>query len=129
MPTLVLVRHGQSQWNLENKFTGWVDVPLTAQGEAEAHRAGQHLKGMKFDVAFTSELQRAQKTLGIILGEIGQTNLPIFKDKALNERHYGALQGLNKAETAAKYGDDRSRSGDGVTTYPRLRTRQVLPSL
>ncbi len=107
MPTLVLVRHGQSQWNLENKFTGWVDVPLTAQGEAEAHRAGQHLKGMKFDVAFTSELQRAQKTLGIILGEIGQTNLPIFKDKALNERHYGALQGLNKAETAAKYGDDQ----------------------
>lgn len=107
MPTLVLVRHGQSQWNLENKFTGWVDVPLTAQGESEAHRAGQHLKGMKFDVAFTSELQRAQKTLGIILGEIGQTNLPIFKDKALNERHYGALQGLNKAETAAKYGEDQ----------------------
>ena len=107
MPTLVLVRHGQSQWNLENKFTGWVDVPLTPQGESEAHRAGQHLKGMKFDVAFTSDLQRAQKTLSIILGEIGQPNLTILKDKALNERHYGALQGLNKAETAAKYGDDQ----------------------
>lgn len=107
MPTLVLVRHGQSQWNLENKFTGWVDVPLTDLGEKEAHRAGQHLKGMKFDIAFTSDLQRAQKTLGVILGEIGQTNLPIIKDKALNERHYGALQGLDKAQTAAKYGDDQ----------------------
>lgn len=107
MPTLVLVRHGQSQWNLENKFTGWVDVPLTDLGEKEAHRAGQHLKGSKFDIAFTSDLQRAQKTLAVILGEIGQTNLPIIKDKALNERHYGALQGLDKAQTAAKYGDDQ----------------------
>jgi 2,3-bisphosphoglycerate-dependent phosphoglycerate mutase len=107
MPTLVLVRHGQSQWNLENRFTGWVDVPLTEQGEKEAHRAGQLLKGMKFDIAFTSDLQRAQKTLNIILQEISQPQLPILKDKALNERHYGALQGLNKTETAKKYGDEQ----------------------
>ena len=107
MPTLVLVRHGQSQWNLENRFTGWVDVPLTEQGEKEAHRAGQLLMGMKFDTAFTSDLQRAQKTLDIILQEIGQTYLPVLKNKALNERHYGALQGLNKAETAKKYGDEQ----------------------
>ncbi|HUO56555.1 MAG TPA: 2,3-diphosphoglycerate-dependent phosphoglycerate mutase [bacterium] len=107
MPILVLVRHGQSQWNLENKFTGWVDVPLTEQGEKEAKRAGEHLKGRKFDVAFTSDLQRAQKTLAIVLQEIGQTGIPVLKDKALNERHYGALQGLNKAQTAEKYGDDQ----------------------
>ncbi|HVZ81290.1 MAG TPA: 2,3-diphosphoglycerate-dependent phosphoglycerate mutase [bacterium] len=107
MPTLVLVRHGQSQWNLENKFTGWVDVPLTELGEQEAHRAGRHLKGMKFDIAFTSDLQRAQKTLAVILDEIGQAGLTTVKDKALNERHYGALQGLDKAQTAAKYGEDQ----------------------
>ncbi len=107
MPTLVLVRHGQSQWNLENKFTGWVDVPLTEQGEQEAHRAGKNLKGLHFDIAFTSDLQRAQKTLAIILGEIGQTNLTIIKDKALNERHYGDLQGLDKSETAKKFGDEQ----------------------
>jgi len=107
MPTLVLVRHGQSQWNLENKFTGWVDVPLTELGEKEALRAGGHLKGLKFDIAFTSDLQRAQKTLAVILGVIGQSGLSIVKDKALNERHYGALQGLDKAQTAAKYGEDQ----------------------
>jgi 2,3-bisphosphoglycerate-dependent phosphoglycerate mutase len=107
MPTLVLVRHGQSQWNLENRFTGWVDVPLTELGEQEAHRAGKNLKGMKFDIAFTSELQRAQKTLSVILDETGQTDLSIIKDKALNERHYGDLQGLDKGETAKKYGDDQ----------------------
>jgi 2,3-bisphosphoglycerate-dependent phosphoglycerate mutase len=107
MPLLVLVRHGQSQWNLENKFTGWVDVPLTQQGEQEAHRAGKQLKNLHFDIAFTSNLQRAQKTLAIILGEISQTNLPIIKDKALNERHYGDLQGLDKAETAKKFGDEQ----------------------
>jgi 2,3-bisphosphoglycerate-dependent phosphoglycerate mutase len=107
MSTLVLVRHGQSLWNLENKFTGWVDVPLTPQGEQEAHRAGKQLQGKKFDIAFTSDLQRAQKTLAVILVEIGQADLKIVKDKALNERHYGALQGLNKAETAAKYSDEQ----------------------
>lgn len=105
MGKLVLVRHGQSQWNLENRFTGWVDVPVTPLGESEAHRAGKELKGIKFDLAFTSELKRAQQTLSIILDEIGQKDLPVRKDKALNERHYGDLQGLDKAETAKKYGD------------------------
>jgi len=104
---LVLVRHGQSQWNLENRFTGWVDVPLSAQGEKEALEAGKSLKDIKFDQAFTSTLQRAQKTLEIILKEIGQLNLPIVRDQALNERHYGSLQGLNKKETADKYGDQQ----------------------
>jgi 2,3-bisphosphoglycerate-dependent phosphoglycerate mutase len=109
MGKLVLVRHGQSQWNLENRFTGWVDVPLTPQGEAEARRAGEWLKaqGFKFDRAFTSGLQRAQNTLRLILEVLGQPGLPTEKDKALNERHYGALQGLDKAETAKKYGDEQ----------------------
>jgi 2,3-bisphosphoglycerate-dependent phosphoglycerate mutase len=105
MGKLVLVRHGQSQWNLENRFTGWVDVPITPLGAEEAHRAGKELKGIHFDLAFTSALKRAQQTLDIILGEIGQPGLPTEKDQALNERHYGDLQGLNKAETAKKYGD------------------------
>jgi len=104
---LVLVRHGQSQWNLENRFTGWIDVPLSPKGTEEAHAAGKALKGIKFDQAFTSNLKRAQDTLKIILQEIAQPHLPIEKDQALNERHYGALQGLNKAETAAKYGADQ----------------------
>lgn len=107
MATLVLLRHGQSQWNLENKFTGWVDVPLTAEGAEEARRAGEKLKGFKFDVAYTSVLQRAQKTLEIVLDVIGQQNLPTHKDQALNERHYGDLQGLDKAETAEKFGDEQ----------------------
>jgi 2,3-bisphosphoglycerate-dependent phosphoglycerate mutase len=107
MGKLVLVRHGQSQWNLDNRFTGWVDVPLTETGEKEARRAGEHLKGIKFNQAFTSVLQRAQKTLGIILDVIGQKDLPIERNQALNERHYGALQGLNKAETAQKFGADQ----------------------
>ena len=104
---LVLVRHGQSQWNLENRFTGWIDVPLSEKGVAEAHAAGKALKGIKFNCAFTSNLQRAQNTLAIILAEIGQQNIPIEKDQALNERHYGALQGLDKKETAAKYGEEQ----------------------
>ena len=107
MGKLVLVRHGQSQWNLENRFTGWVDVPLSEKGIQEAHQAGLSLKGLKFDYAFTSLLKRAQNTLKIILEEIGQTSLSIEKNQALNERHYGALQGLNKQETAAKYGDQQ----------------------
>ena len=105
MGKLVLVRHGQSQWNLENRFTGWVDVPITEKGAQEAVRAGRELKGVKFDVAFTSELLRAQQTLELILKESGQPLIPIYKDKALNERHYGDLQGLDKTETAKKYGD------------------------
>ncbi len=107
MGKLVLVRHGQSQWNLENRFTGWVDVPITALGEQEAHRAGQELKDIKFDRAFTSELERANQTLRIILDEIGQKDIPVEKDKALNERHYGDLQGLDKAETINKFGEQQ----------------------
>ncbi|MBI3563616.1 MAG: 2,3-bisphosphoglycerate-dependent phosphoglycerate mutase [Elusimicrobia bacterium] len=105
MGKLVLVRHGQSQWNLENRFTGWVDVDITEKGAAEAHAAGKALKGIKFDLAFTSVLKRAQQTLDILLEEIGQKGLATERDQALNERHYGDLQGLNKAETAKKYGD------------------------
>ena len=107
MSILVLIRHGQSQWNLENRFTGWVDVPLTELGREEAHRAGQKLRetGIAFAFAFTSELVRAQETLSIVLQEIGAPDLPVERDMALNERHYGDLQGLNKAETAKKYGD------------------------
>jgi len=107
MAKLVLVRHGLSQWNLENRFTGWVDVDLTPQGEKEAAEAGKKLTGITFDKAFTSALKRAQRTLQIILGELGQASIPIEKDQALNERHYGDLQGLNKAETAKKFGDEQ----------------------
>lgn len=112
MAKLALIRHGQSQFNLENRFTGWLDVPLTDQGEEEAKRAGIQLrsKGFNPDVAFTSELQRAQKTLSLVLGELEglkSKSLPIFKDKALNERHYGELQGKNKAETAAQFGEQQ----------------------
>ncbi len=107
MAKLVLVRHGESQWNLENRFTGWVDVDLTDKGREEARRAGEKLKGIKFDKAYTSALKRAQNTLAIILEIIGQKKIPIEKDKALNERMYGDLQGLNKAETAKKYGDEQ----------------------
>ncbi len=107
MPTLVLVRHGQSQWNLENRFTGWVDVPLSEQGRDEARQAGEKLRGYHFDGAFTSVLKRAIDTLEIILEVIGEKNVPIEKNQALNERHYGDLQGLNKAETAQKFGDEQ----------------------
>lgn len=109
MSILVLVRHGESQWNLENRFTGWVDVPLSPKGLEEAKAAGERLKheGMKFDKAYTSELRRAQDTLSLVLEKLGQEGIPIEKDKALNERHYGDLQGLNKAETALKFGDEQ----------------------
>ncbi|MBH0191131.1 MAG: 2,3-bisphosphoglycerate-dependent phosphoglycerate mutase [Nitrospira sp.] len=105
MARLVLLRHGESQWNLENRFTGWVDVPLSPRGVEEAKNAGDKLKGFTFDRAFTSVLSRANETLRFVLEVIGQTAIPIEKDKALNERMYGELQGLNKAETATKYGD------------------------
>ena len=107
MPKLVIIRHGQSLWNLANKFTGWVDVDLSEAGEKEAKKAGEKLKGMKFDHAFTSALIRAQKTLDIVLKETGQTDLIIEKDKALNERMYGDLQGLDKDETRAKFGEEQ----------------------
>lgn len=105
MAQLVLIRHGESQWNLENRFTGWVDVPLTPKGEQEARDAGKKLKALRFDCAFTSVLVRAKETLRLVLEEIGQTTIPIEENKALNERMYGELQGLNKTETAQKYGD------------------------
>lgn len=108
MSTLVLLRHGQSQWNLENRFTGWTDVPLTERGQEDAHRSGKALQelGIQFDVAFTSKLMRAADTLSILLEELGQ-DVPVTANQALNERHYGDLQGLNKAETAEKYGEDQ----------------------
>ncbi len=107
MPNLILIRHGESQWNLENRFTGWVDVPLSPKGEQEAKAAGEKLRSYKFDKAFTSKLQRANNTLNFILQASGQTGIPTEFDTALNERHYGALQGLNKGETAQKYGDEQ----------------------
>jgi 2,3-bisphosphoglycerate-dependent phosphoglycerate mutase len=109
MSVLVLVRHGESQWNLENRFTGWVDVPLSEKGTSEANAAGERLKkeNIHFDKAYTSNLQRAQNTLKLILEKLGQPGLMTEKDQALNERHYGDLQGLNKAETAKKFGDEQ----------------------
>ncbi|ASE61152.1 2,3-bisphosphoglycerate-dependent phosphoglycerate mutase [Chryseobacterium indologenes] len=110
MTKLFLVRHGQSLWNLENRFTGWQDIDITEAGIEEAKKAGIALKGEKIDVAFTSALIRAQHTLSIILDEMGKPNIPVIMDKALNERSYGNLEGLNKAETALKYGDDQVRT-------------------
>jgi 2,3-bisphosphoglycerate-dependent phosphoglycerate mutase len=106
---LVLVRHGQSDWNLKNLFTGWRDVDLTEKGVAEAREAGRKLKtqGIKFDVAFTSVLKRAQHTLDLMLTELGQTTIPIFKDQALNERDYGDLVGLNKDDARKKWGEEQ----------------------
>jgi 2,3-bisphosphoglycerate-dependent phosphoglycerate mutase len=105
MVLLTLIRHGQSTYNLQNRFTGNVNVPLTPLGEDEARLAGQKLKDFHFDIAYTSMLVRAWETLRIVLKEIHQTTIPIVKNVALNERMYGSLQGLNKAETALKYGD------------------------
>ncbi len=109
MYKIVLMRHGESTWNLENRFTGWVDVDLTDKGIAEAKQAGKLLKdaGFTFDVAYTSVLKRAIRTLWITLDEMDLMWLPVKHDWRLNERHYGALQGLNKAETAAQYGDQQ----------------------
>jgi 2,3-bisphosphoglycerate-dependent phosphoglycerate mutase len=106
---LVLVRHGQSDWNLKNLFTGWRDVDLTDKGVAEAREAGRKLKaqGIKFDVAFTSALKRAQRTLDLMLEEMGQSKIPVIKDQALNERDYGDLVGLNKDEARKKWGEEQ----------------------
>lgn len=104
MVKLFLVRHGQSQWNLENRFTGWQNIDITALGQQEARQAGKALMNESIDIAFTSTLIRAQHTLQIILEEIGKPNIPIIVDAALNERSYGNLEGLNKDETAEKYG-------------------------
>ena len=109
MPQLVLIRHGQSAWNLENRFTGWWDVALTEKGVAEAVAAGKQLSehGFDFDLCFTSVQSRAIKTLDLALEAMGRLWLPVVKDWQLNERHYGGLTGLNKAETAAKHGDEQ----------------------
>ena len=106
---LVLVRHGQSDWNLKNLFTGWRDVDLTEQGVKEAREAGRKLKaeGLKFDIAFTSALKRAQRTLDLMLAELGQTNIPVIKNQALNERDYGDLVGLNKDDARKKWGEEQ----------------------
>jgi 2,3-bisphosphoglycerate-dependent phosphoglycerate mutase len=106
---LVLVRHGQSEWNLKNLFTGWKDPALTELGVSEAKAAGQRLKalGLGFDTAFTSDLTRAQNTLALILAELGQSELPVAKDQALNERDYGDLSGLNKDDARKKWGEDQ----------------------
>jgi 2,3-bisphosphoglycerate-dependent phosphoglycerate mutase len=103
------VRHGQSEWNLKNLFTGWRDVDLTEKGIAEAREAGRKLKaqGIKFDVAFTSSLKRAQRTLDLMLEVLGQTSIPVFKDEALNERDYGDLVGLNKDDARKKWGEEQ----------------------
>lgn len=109
MPTLILLRHGQSQWNLENRFTGWVDVDLTAEGEAQARRGGELLKAEDIQInrAYTSVLTRAIRTCNLALDAAAQGFVPVIKDWRLNERHYGGLTGLDKAETAAKHGEDQ----------------------
>jgi 2,3-bisphosphoglycerate-dependent phosphoglycerate mutase len=107
MPLLVLVRHGQSEWNLQNRFTGETDVELTAKGRMEAWSAGDKLSGLNFAHAFTSLLVRAIETLELILSRTGQTDCPISRDRALNERNYGRLQGLNKADVTRQYGEEQ----------------------
>lgn len=106
---LVLVRHGQSEWNLKNLFTGWRDVDLTEQGVSEAKAAGKKLKerGIQFDVAYTSALKRAQRTLGLVLDEMGQSSIAVHKDAALNERDYGDLNGMNKDDARKKWGEEQ----------------------
>lgn len=107
MSKLVIVRHGQSEWNKENRFTGWIDVDLAEKGVREALSAGEKLKDMKFDYAFTSSLKRAQNTLSIILECIGQENLNVSKNEALNERMYGELQGMDKDEARKEFGEEQ----------------------
>lgn len=107
MGVLVLIRHGQSQWNLENRFTGWTDVPLTDRGRSDACKTAEVIRDIHFDQGYTGRLQRAAETLTIILDALGQRAIPVVEDSALNERHYGDLQGLNKAETTLKYGQEQ----------------------
>ena len=133
MPHLAFLRHGQSQWNLENRFTGWVDVDLTEEGEAEARKGGQLLGacGVAFDACFTSVQTRAIRTLNLALDEMNEAWLPVSKDWRLNERHYGGLTGLNKAETAERHGAEQvhvwRRSYD--TPPPPLDDPSAFPSL
>ena len=135
MPILALVRHGQSLWNHENRFTGFVDVPLTEKGRAEARQAAQSLQGLgiNFDVAYTSALTRAQETLAIILESLGQ-RVPVIRDAALNERHYGDLQGLNKEDAAKRWGDEQIKIWRRSYDVPppngeslEMTARRVLP--
>lgn len=127
MYTLTLLRHGQSQWNLENRFTGWTDVDLTEKGVEEARFAAKLIinQSLTYDLVYTSVLKRAIRTMKICLKEMGQSDIPTISDWRLNERHYGALQGLNKSETAKKFGDDKvllwRRSFD--TAPPPLNTK------
>ncbi|HZP41193.1 MAG TPA: 2,3-diphosphoglycerate-dependent phosphoglycerate mutase [Candidatus Binatia bacterium] len=107
MAELILLRHGESQWNLENRFTGWVDVPLSPRGEAEARAAGEKLRGRRIDVLFTSVLRRATDTAHLALEVAGVQDVPTIRDAALNERMYGDLQGMNKAEAAQKFGAEQ----------------------
>lgn len=129
--TLVLLRHGESEWNKQNRFTGWTDVGLSEQGIKEAENAGEALKakGFVFDLAYTSVLKRAIDTLSIVLDRMGLKDIPVHKDWRLNERHYGALQGLNKAEMAKKYGDEQvhiwRRSFD--VRPPALEGDRIIP--
>jgi 2,3-bisphosphoglycerate-dependent phosphoglycerate mutase len=109
MSDLILLRHGQSQWNLENRFTGWVDVPLSPKGEEEARAAGEKLRGRRIDLIYTSVLKRAIDTATLALEIAGIRDVPIVRDAALNERMYGDLQGLNKAEAAQRWGDEQIR--------------------
>ncbi len=132
MYTLVLVRHGESVWNKENRFTGWVDVDLSEKGIAEAHAAGKALKeaGFSFDLAFQSVLLRVTRTLDIILEELGEKGIEVRTSWKLNERHYGALQGLNKSETAKKYGDEQVkiwRRGYDVEIPPIDEANSMFP--
>ncbi len=133
MHKLVLMRHGESQWNLENRFTGWTDVDLTETGREQARQAGQLLKreGFDFDLAFTSVLKRAIRTLWIALDEMDRMYVPVEPSWRLNERHYGALQGLNKAETAAQYGDEQVlvwRRAYAIAPNPLPEGDERLPS-
>jgi 2,3-bisphosphoglycerate-dependent phosphoglycerate mutase len=131
--TLILLRHGESQWNLENRFTGWIDVDLSDTGTTEAHRAGRLLRegGYELDICYTSVLKRAIRTLWIALDEMDQMWVPVVRSWRLNERHYGALQGLNKAETAQKHGEDQvkvwRRSYD-IPPPPLDKSDQTHPS-
>ena len=125
MPTLILLRHGQSQWNLEDRFTGWVDVDLTAEGEAQARKGGELIAqaGIAIDRCFTSVLTRAIRTSWLALAAAGQTFVPEIKDWRLNERHYGGLTGLNKAQTAAEHGEAQVKIWRRSTGVPR---RQIF---
>lgn len=107
MGLLVLLRHAQSEWNLDDRFTGWIDIPLTDKGRLDAARAAQLIKHIRFDASFTSALQRAQETLTIVLASLDQLDVSVESNEALNERHYGDLQGLNKTETARRFGADQ----------------------